>query len=104
MHRKRAHDLARKKLHRQRIRDIKLIRGCMDCGYNACADALEFDHRDGTTKKFGLATNSSCSWTVILEEMVKCDVVCANCHRVRTADRRAKKIGGSPLPAELAEN
>lgn len=101
---KRIHDVARRRLHREKIRDIKLIRGCMDCGYRECAAALEFDHRDSSIKKFGIAVSSSCSWALILEEIAKCDVVCANCHRVRTVNRRAQRLGGSPPPAELAEN
>ncbi len=47
---------------------------------------LEFDHlRD---KKFGIAAGlRDREWQSVLDEMAKCEVVCANCHRRRTAKR-----------------
>jgi hypothetical protein len=69
---------------------IKLERGCMDCGYRAHAEALDFDHRDPDTKGGNIAQmTSSASLERIIVEIEKCDVVCANCHRVRSARRRA---------------
>jgi hypothetical protein len=47
---------------------------------------MDFDHLPGT-KKLGLvARNGGIRWTEA--EAKKCDVVCANCHRLRTAERR----------------
>ena len=48
---------------------------------------LEFDHlRD---KLFSIGGELSARrWESILAEMEKCDIVCANCHRRRTARRR----------------
>lgn len=82
-----ASQLSRKyQLQRQaKIRAIKLERGCTDCGYNSRPEALDFDHVRGE-KKFSVS-NCNYSWQKIEEEIAKCDVVCANCHRVRTADR-----------------
>lgn len=72
------------------VRDIKLARGCKDCGYCGHPDALEFDHlRD---KKFTIAEGRR-NVDKLLEEIEKCEVVCANCHRIRTANRRALKTG-----------
>ena len=66
----------------------KLEKGCVDCGYNAHSEALDFDHLPGTEKKFTLAQNHCNSWENLLEEIAKCEVVCSNCHRVRTRQRR----------------
>lgn len=58
---------------------------CTDCG-ETDPIVLEFDHlRD---KEFGIAKGlRDHGWQSVLDEMTKCDVVCANCHRRRTARR-----------------
>jgi len=66
---------------------IKLAAGCADCGYKAHSAALDFDHVRGV-KRYALARNFLRKLEDVLEEIKKCEVVCANCHRVRTAQRR----------------
>lgn len=58
---------------------------CVDCGMSDVR-VLEFDHlRD---KTFEISRKlSDLSWEGLLLEIAKCDVVCANCHRRRTARR-----------------
>jgi hypothetical protein len=81
------------------IQAYKLERGCADCGYNAHAEALDLDHRDPSEKhpRMRISKTSktrACfqllSWADLKAELPKCDVVCANCHRVRTQNRRVK--------------
>ena len=67
---------------------FKLSKGCFDCGYKAHPEALEFDHVRGV-KCFELGTRKRLAMERVMAEIEKCDVVCANCHRVRTYDRRA---------------
>lgn len=67
---------------------VKTTAGCADCGYNTHFAALDFDHLPGTEKKFKLCSTSCRSWASIWEEVMKCEVVCSNCHRVRTMDRK----------------
>lgn len=62
----------------------KLERGCIDCGYNKHAVALDFDHRDPELKISCIAEMLTCAWPVILAELEKCDIRCAVCHRVKT--------------------
>ena len=59
---------------------------CVDCGERDLR-CLEFDHRDPSEKhaQIALLVSNSRSWTVVLREIEKCDVRCANCHRRRTA-------------------
>ena len=59
---------------------------CTDCGESDPV-VLEFDHlRD---KAFNISSHfRERAWQSILDEMEKCEVVCANCHRRRTARRR----------------
>lgn len=65
----------------------KLEQGCVDCGYNADHRALEFDHLPGTIKTKTVMGMTYSSWKVIWAEVAKCEVVCANCHAIRTMDR-----------------
>lgn len=69
----------------------KAERGCSDCGYRANPVALDFDHRPGSVKAFSLGNVSNRSYKSIEAEIAKCDVVCANCHRIRTQQRRDTK-------------
>lgn len=59
---------------------------CIDCG-NDNPIILEFDHRDGEKKLYNVAdmVRAPMSWANIEVEIAKCDVRCANCHRIRTA-------------------
>lgn len=64
-------------------------KGCVDCG-ESDPIVLQFDHLPEFEKKFNVGraiTGSTRSWEAILEEIAKCDLVCANCHAKRTAER-----------------
>lgn len=58
---------------------------CADCGHKYEYYCMDFDHVRGK-KKFDLskAVRLSVSLESLYEEMAKCDVVCAICHRKRT--------------------
>lgn len=71
------------------LAQYKLERGCADCGYNEHAEALDFDHLDNKTVQ--VSHMYTYSWERIWTEVGECEVVCANCHRVRTAARRAPR-------------
>lgn len=65
--------------------DFLSKRSCVDCGERDPL-VLEFDHL--ANKKFNIAKGlRNRSWQAIVDEIAKCDVVCANCHRRRTALR-----------------
>jgi hypothetical protein len=53
---------------------------------------MDFDHRPGTEKLFEiadyLATRVVSTYAKLDAEIEKCDVVCSNCHRIRTQERR----------------
>ena len=71
------------------VQSIKMQRGCADCGYNAHGVALQFDHMDGFDKKNSVSNliRSDYGWDTIMAEIDKCEVVCANCHAIRTKAR-----------------
>lgn len=82
---------ALRKRNRARISAIKVERGCADCGYNARPEALDFDHLPGQRKDKLVSKLIGNSWDRIEREIAKCEVVCANCHRIRTADRKVSE-------------
>ena len=79
----------RRRLVQETIRLIKQSTPCYDCGKSYHYEVMEFDHVKGDkvdgvsqmiVRGFALST--------ILAEVEKCDLVCANCHRLRTVMRR----------------
>ena len=57
---------------------------CMDCG-NHDWEVLEFDHIDPKCKNENISQiMRRGSLSVLEQEMEKCEVVCANCHKKRT--------------------
>ena len=73
---------------RRELDDYKIHKGCMDCGYNSHPAALDFDHRPGEVKVANVARLTESAREKLYAEIAKCDVVCANCHRIRTWDTR----------------
>lgn len=65
---------------------------CVDCG-NSDPLVLEFDHRDGVIKLRNVCEMYHYSLTKIIEEIEKCEVRCANCHRKRTILQRGSWRG-----------
>jgi len=58
---------------------------CMDCNIKYPYYVMDFDHNGD--KLFNIAKMATQSWRQIKEEIAKCDVVCSNCHRLRTHKR-----------------
>jgi hypothetical protein len=54
---------------------------CKICGYNRCLRALEFHHVDPKVKAFSLSLNSGVTQEKLVDEAMKCVLLCANCHR-----------------------
>lgn len=80
------------------IESYKRARSCIDCGFSGknFPYVLDFDHIHGRdAKKFtiGSWSHSVLSVEAIRKEIEKCELVCANCHRIRTfkTKQRAQK-------------
>jgi len=55
---------------------------CELCNYSKCYDALEFHHINPDEKEFGLCVRGlTRSWEEIINECMKCILICSNCHR-----------------------
>jgi hypothetical protein len=75
--------------HSAFLAEIKLARGCADCGYNKHPAALDFDHLPGHVKRVNLSQMNGWYGKAAIEaELAKCEVVCSNCHRIRTYERK----------------
>ncbi len=71
----------RRKQIRQRALEYKGYH-CTICQYNKCLKALEFHHLESDKKDFGISAKGyTRSWKVIVKELDKCVLLCANCHR-----------------------
>lgn len=62
---------------------------CVDCGFvPEVPSQMDFDHVRGE-KKTSVSRSALWGPKTLLAEIEKCDLVCANCHRLRTAKRKA---------------
>lgn len=67
------------------VRDIKSKSICTDCKRKFHYCQMDFDHL--TDKRFNLAHAASAGIEKVKIEISKCELVCANCHRLRTFNR-----------------
>jgi len=71
-----------------RVNVIKETASCSDCGQLFPACCMDFDHVEGDkSAEVGALVAKGASWELIQEEIDKCELVCANCHRIRTRDK-----------------
>src|SRR5436190_19467042 len=79
---------------RHRVKSLALLhllkdKPCADCDGKFDPICMDFDHRDPAQKSFTIGTcRASVGLARLIAEATKCDVVCANCHRLRTKRRR----------------
>lgn len=58
---------------------------CADCDGRYPYYVMQFDHLDRSDKKFNIGQiGPTIGMARVLNEIAKCDVVCANCHAERT--------------------
>lgn len=85
---------------RKKVREMAInYKGgrCMLCGYKKCIQALEFHHLDTSRKDFSISDKGYArSWEKVKDEIEKCILICANCHRELHA-------GIKQLPKEILE-
>lgn len=72
-----------------KIKDVP----CADCGLKYPPYVMDFDHVRGV-KSFNISAKGRvCSMEKLMEEVSKCEIVCSNCHRIRTAKRTPLRCG-----------
>jgi len=64
---------------------------CLDCGNSFPTVCMDFDHLPEFEKEFNITDGIRKGYSIerLRIEIAKCEVVCSNCHRIRTANRRA---------------
>ena len=78
------------KINQHIMKNLK-INGCAICGYNECTAALDFHHANSKDKSFPLSINGlQHKDNCIVEEINKCVLLCANCHREIHVKERKK--------------
>ncbi len=77
--------------HRAKKRKIinryKAIRGCLHCGIRD-SRCLQFDHRNPAEKSFNISSSACKTLKALSIEIKKCDVLCANCHAIKTFENK----------------
>lgn len=80
-----------KQIKRNFVKDLKDNKPCKDCGVCYPYYVMDFDHKPEFEKKLCVnqLTAQRATKEILLNEISKCDLVCSNCHRIRTHERRA---------------
>ncbi len=75
------------------VQKYKVLKGCSICGFNKHYSALDFDHIDRNKKRKNVSRliGDTCSWKIVVAEIRKCRVLCANCHRLKTHKNKEYK-------------
>jgi len=71
------------RMRKRWIEVVGLLGGqCKHCRMTGEPIVFDCHHRDPSTKKFGIASNiRNKKWSEIYNEVQKCDLLCARCHR-----------------------
>lgn len=71
---------------------------CCDCHRSYHPEVMEFDHVRGEKRECVsvMVYRQGFSISEIKKEIEKCDIVCANCHRMRTVLRKSSHSGRAP--------
>ena len=82
---KEVRDRARQK-KRELIAQMKREAGCSRCGIDD-PRVLDFHHKDADEKELAVSQLiARASWQAVLDEIARCTVLCANCHRIHHAE------------------
>jgi hypothetical protein len=85
---------ARRQRWRDRLSELK-DKPCQDCGGQFPHYALDYDHvRGRKVTNLSKLVNAAAEWGRIEAEIAKCDLVCSNCHRIRSWNRSKNRPTG----------
>jgi hypothetical protein len=82
--------------------ELKRGKPCADCGQVFHSAAMQWDHPPGVEKVADVAELYRGSRARVLKEIAKCELVCANCHAVRTHTRLKARVRTIPPRSDLS--
>lgn len=86
--------LLKNKLRREKLREyvkqLKSEAACKDCNTNYPYYVMDFDHLGDKQYLIGKLVNAG-NKRALEAEIKKCEIVCANCHRIRSHSRLMNK-------------
>jgi hypothetical protein len=83
------HAPIRRKNRREFIINFKKGKPCADCDKIYPHYVMDFDHLPQFKKEIKIGQHGNYrSEEALLKEFAKCDLVCSNCHRIRTWNRK----------------
>lgn len=85
------------------IAELKQSNPCLDCGENYPYWMMDFDHMENKEFVISNYRNVTTDFEKIKNEISKCEIVCANCHRNRTFLRKLKNGTGLALDISIME-
>ncbi len=96
--------LSRQRATLKFLRELRRV-PCKDCGESFEPHQMDFDHRDPDTKLFGLTWSRAllAPREQLLAEIRKCDVVCSNCHAIRTYALHGRRKAARRLAGTLVD-
>lgn len=71
------------KIIKEKIIDFLKKNPCVSCGESNLM-VLDFDHLQDKTKNVAQLITEGYSWENVKKEIDKCQVLCSNCHRIKT--------------------
>jgi hypothetical protein len=76
-----------RRLLEDEVRVLKESSPCVDCGRSYPYYVMQYDHLGDKIDGVAVLVHSRHSRKVVFEEIAKCELVCANCHAIRTHAR-----------------
>lgn len=77
---------------REYVRTQKESGSCKDCGVAYPYYVMEYDHIEDNKIRSVAKITSNGSMDQVIKEIAKCDLICSNCHKIRTWERIQKKF------------
>ena len=72
--------------HRNKQKAVDYKGGkCVRCGWNGHIAAFQFHHSDPSRKEFGINSIINRRWSIVKQELDKCELLCAICHAIEHA-------------------